>query len=85
MNPNVRYIENKNKQKKVNRIQPVGCTASTEVGNVEPLGHVCRWKKKKKNEPRKRRPVGCEARAESNTGTLGGRYNQARRKGFKRE
>ena len=65
----------------VNRNQPAGCKASTEVGNVEPLGHVCRWKKKKKkNEPRERRPVGCEARTGSTTGDPWGRYNQARRK-----
>ena len=30
----------------VNRDQPVGCKASTEVGNVELLGHVCRWKER---------------------------------------
>ena len=30
----------------VNRNQPVGCKASTEVGNVEPLGHVCRQKER---------------------------------------
>ena len=59
----------------VNRNEPVGCKASTEVGNVEPLGLVCRWKKNNKNEPERGRL----------RGTLGGRYNQARRKGFKRE
>ena len=26
--------------------QPVGCKASTEVGNVEPLGHVCHRKER---------------------------------------
>ena len=69
MNPNVRYIENKqNKTKMVNRNQPVLSKASTEVGNVEPLGHVCRWKKKKTNEPREGRLVGCKARTGSTTG-----------------
>ena len=37
--------ETKN-QKTINRNQPVGCKASTEVGNVEPLGHVCRQKER---------------------------------------
>ena len=64
----------------------MGCKASTEVGNVEPLGHVCRWKKKKKkHEPREGRPVGGEARTGSTTGDPWGRYNQAIRKGDKRE
>ena len=45
MNLNVRNVENKTKQNKtVNRNQPVDCKASAEVGNVEPLGHICRWK-----------------------------------------
>ena len=65
LNPNVRYIENKNKQKTVNRNQPVGCKASTEVGNVEPLGMYAAGKKDKKNEPREGRPVGCETRTGS--------------------
>ena len=30
----------------VNRNQPVGCKARTEVGHVEPLGHVCRQKER---------------------------------------
>ena len=64
-----RQVYRKQRQKEtVNRNQPVGCKASTEVCNVEPLGHVCRWKKKKKNEPREGRPVGCEARTGSTTG-----------------
>ena len=68
MSPNVRYIENKDEKKTVNKNQPVGCTASTEVGTVEPLGHVCRRKIKEKNAPREVRPVGCEATTESTTG-----------------
>ena len=58
-----RQVYRKQKTKKtVNRNQPVGCKASTEVGNVGPLGHVCRGMKEKKNEPRGGRPVGCKAR-----------------------
>ena len=63
----------------------MGCTASTEVGIVEPLGHVCRWKKNKKNDPREGRLVSYKAEQGRLRGTLGGRYNQARRKGVKRE
>ena len=37
-----RQVYRKQKTKKtVDRNQPVGCKASTEVCNVEPLGHVC--------------------------------------------
>ena len=43
-------------------------------------------KKEKKNEPRGERPVGSKARtAFDHGGTLGGRYNQATRKGVKRK
>ena len=42
-----RQVYRKQKTKKtVNRNQPVGCKASTEVGNVGPLGHVCRRKER---------------------------------------
>ena len=59
----------------------MGCTASTEVGNnVEPLGHVCRSKKKEKNEPREGRPVGCEARTGSTTGDPWGQVQPSKRK-----
>ena len=34
------------RQVTVNRNQLVGCKVSTEVGNVEPLGHVCRRKER---------------------------------------
>ena len=64
----------------VNRNQPVGCKASTEVGNVGPLGHVCRRKKKKKNEPREGRPVGCEARTGSTTGDPWGQVQSSKKK-----
>ena len=63
----------------VNRNQPVGCKTSTEVGNVEPLGHVCRWKKKKKNEPREGRPVGCQAGTGSTTGDPWGQSSKKKR------
>ena len=86
-NPNVRYIENKNKEA-VNRNQPVGCTAITEVGNVQPLGHVCRWKKKKKKKKMSHEGEDLSAAKPERgrlRGTLGGRYNQARRKEVNRE
>ena len=52
----------------VNRNQPAGCKASTEVGNVEPLGMYAAGKKEKKNEPRGERPVGCKAGTEVDDG-----------------
>ena len=82
MNPNVMYIENKNKEKwSTGTNLWVVNKASTEVGNVEPLGMYAAGKKENKNnEPREGRPVGCEARTGSTTGDPWGRYNQARRK-----
>ena len=47
--------------------------------------YAARKKEKKNNEPREGRPVGCEARTGSTTGDPWGRYNQARKKRFKRE
>ena len=64
----------------VNRNQPVGCKASTEVSNVEPVGHVCRWKKKKKNEPRWGRPVDCEVRTGSTRGDPWGQVQSSKKK-----
>ena len=64
----------------VNTNQPVGCKASTEVCNVEPLGHVCHWKKEKKNEPREVRPVCCEARTGSTTGDPWGQEQSRKKK-----
>ena len=69
MNPNVMYIENKNKEKwSTGTNLWVVNKASTEVGNVEPLGMYAAGKKENKSEPREGRPVGCEARTGSTTG-----------------
>ena len=59
----------------------MGCKASTEVGNVEPLGLVCRWKKRKKKMSHDGEDLSA-AKPERGRlrGTLGGRYNQTRRK-----
>ena len=46
----------------------MGCKASTEVGNVEPWGMYAAGKNEKKNEPRRGRPVGWEARTGSTSG-----------------
>ena len=63
----------------VNRNQPVGCKASTEVGNVERLGHVCRQKERRMSQEREDLSAAKPERGRLR-GTLGGRYNQARRK-----
>ena len=65
--------------KPVNRNQPVGSEASTKVGNVQPLGHVCRWKKKKENAPREGRPLGCKARTGSTTGDPWGQVQSSKK------
>jgi len=63
------YIENKNKEKwSTGTNLWVVNKASTEVGNVEPLGMYAAGKKENKSEPREGRPVGCEARTGSTTG-----------------
>ena len=66
----------------MNRNQPVGCKANTEVRNVEPLVHVCRRKKNKKNMSPEREDLSA-AKPERGRlrGTLGDRFHQARRKG----
>ena len=47
----------------VNRNQPVGCKASTEVCNVEPLGHVCR--RKEREEKRAKRWKTCRLQSQN--------------------
>ena len=58
----------------------MGCEASTEVGNVEPLGHVCRWKKQHKNEPREGRPASYKTRTGSTTGDPWGQVQPNKKK-----
>ena len=58
----------------------MGCEASTEVGNVEPLGHVCRWKKQHKNEPREGRPASYKTRTGSTTGDPWGQVQPCKKK-----
>ena len=68
LNPNVRYIENKSKEK---------WSTGTILWAVKPVrksvtlnawGMYAARKKEKKNEPREGRPVGCKARTGSTTG-----------------
>ena len=55
----------------------MGCKASTEVGNVEPLGMYAAGKKRKMSQEREDLSQPQRGRLR---GTLEGRYNQARRK-----
>ena len=65
----------------VNRNQPVGCKASTEVGNVGDLwGMYAAGKKEEINEPRGERPVGCKARTGSTTGDPWGQVQSSKKK-----
>ena len=68
MNPNVRYIENKNKQKTVNRNQLVGCKASAQVGNVEPLGAFMPLEEEEKKKEKKIAKRGKTCRLQSQNG-----------------
>ena len=78
MNPNVRYIENKNKKR----------SAGTNVWAVKPVrksvtlnlrGMYAAGKKEKKNEPRGGRPVGCKARTGSTTGDPWGQVQSSKK------
>jgi len=75
------YIENKNKEKwSTGTNLWVVNKASTEVGNVEPLGMYAAGKKENKSEPREGRPVGCEARTRSTTGDPWGQVQPSKKK-----
>ena len=68
MNPNVRYIENKNKEKwstgtNLWAVKPVRKSVTLNAWGI----YAARKKEKKKNEPQWGRPVGCEARTGSTT------------------
>ena len=77
--------ETKNK-KTINRNQPVGCKASTDVGIVGPLGHVCRRNEREEKFSKRRKT--CRLQSQNggrSRGTFRGRYNQETRKGVKRK
>ena len=69
----------------VNRNQPVGCKASTEVGNVHPWVMYAAGRKRRKMSQEREDLSAAKPERGRLRGTLWGRYNQARKKGFKRE
>ena len=80
MNPNVRYIENKNKEKwstgtNLWAVKPVRTSVA-----LNPWGVYAAGKKEKKNEPRERRPVGCKTITGSTTGDPWGQVQPSKNK-----
>ena len=67
MNPNVRYIENKNKKKWSTGTNLWAVKPVRKSVTLNPWGVYAAGRKEKKNEPRWGRPVGCKARKGSTT------------------
>ena len=80
MDPNARYNENK-EQNPVNRKQPVGCKASTEVGNVGPLGYAFRRNERRKMNQDGKYLLAAKPERGLMTGARGSRYIQTRKSG----
>lgn len=81
MNPNVRYIENKNKEKWSTGTNLWAVKPVRKSVTLNPWGmYAARKKEKKNNEPREGRPVGCEARTGSTTGDPWGQVQSSKKK-----
>ena len=86
MNPSVRYVKNKNKQKK----RSTGTNLWTakparKSATLKPWGTYAAGKKEKKNESRWGRPVGCKAKTGSTTGDPWGQVQSSKEGGSEKE
>ena len=78
LNPNVRYIENQNKNT-VNRNHPVGCKVSTASVTLNPWGMYAAGRNRNKNAPKEGKPVGCKARTRSTAGDPWGQVQSSKK------
>ena len=79
LNPNVRYIENKNKEKWSTGTNLLAVRLVRKSVTLNAWGMYAA-RKKEKNEPREGRPVGCEARTGSTTGDPWGQVQPNKKK-----